>query len=91
MKEENLKLNQIEDLSLGDLLERKLIRTLNGVDTELEFDCGLFHDVISIVERILITMALKKTNNVQVAAAQFLGINRNTLHKKIKELGIKIP
>jgi len=91
MKEENLKLDQIEDLSLGDLLERKLIRTLNGVDTELEFDCGLFHDVMSIVERILITMALKKTNNVQVAAAQFLGINRNTLRKKIKELGIKIP
>jgi len=91
MEEEDLKLDQIEDLSLGDLLERKLIRTLNGVNTELEFDCGLFHDVISIVERILITMALKKTNNVQVAAAQFLGINRNTLRKKIKELGIKIP
>jgi len=86
-----VRLDQIEDFSLGDLLERKLIRTLNGVDTELEFDCGLFHDVISIVERILITIALKKTNNVQVAAAQFLGINRNTLRKKIKELGIKTP
>lgn len=91
MEKEDLKLDQIEDLSLGDLLERKLIRTLNGVDTELEFDCGLFHDVISIVERILIKMALKKTNNVQVAAAQFLGINRNTLRKKIKNLRIKTP
>ena len=91
MEQEDLKLDKIEDLSLGDLLETKLIRTLNGVDTELEFDCGLFHDVISIVERILITIALKKTNNVQVAAAQFLGINRNTLRKKIKELGIKTP
>jgi len=91
MEEEDVRLDQIEDFSLGDLLERKLIRTLNGVDTELEFDCGLFHDVISIVERILITIALKKTNNVQVAAAQFLGINRNTLRKKIKELGIKTP
>lgn len=89
--EEDVKRDQIEDVSLTDLLERKLIRTLNGVDTELEFNCGLFHDVISIVERILITMALKKTNNVQVAAAQFLGINRNTLRKKIKELGIKAP
>lgn len=89
--EEDLKRDQIEDVSLGDLLERKLVRTLNGVDTELEFNCGLFHDVISIVERILITMALKKTNNVQIAAAQFLGINRNTLRKKIKELGIKAP
>ncbi len=91
MEKKDVKLDQIEDLSLEELLERKLIKTLNGVDTELEFDCDLFHDVISIVERILITMALKKTNNVQVAAAQFLGINRNTLRKKIKDLGIKIP
>jgi DNA-binding protein Fis len=91
MEKKDVKLDQIEDLSLEDLLERKLIKTLNGVDTELEFDCALFHDVISIVERILIKMALKKTNNVQVAAAQFLGINRNTLRKKIKDLGIKLP
>ena len=91
MEKKDVKLDQIENLSLEDLLERKLIKTLNGVDTELEFDCALFQDVISIVERILIKMALKKTNNVQVAAAQFLGINRNTLRKKIKDLGIKIP
>ena len=88
---EDLKPDRIEDLSLEDLLERKLTGTLNGVDTGLDFDCGLFHDIISIVERILIKMALKKTNNVQVAAAQFLGINRNTLRKKIKDLKIKIP
>jgi DNA-binding protein Fis len=91
MDKEDFKPGYIEDFSLEDLLERKLISTLNGVDTELEFNCDLFHDVISIVERILISMALKKTNNVQVAAAQFLGINRNTLRKKIKDLGIKIP
>jgi two-component system nitrogen regulation response regulator GlnG len=86
---EDLKPDRIEDLSLEDLLERKLTGTLNGVDTGLDFDCGLFHDIISIVERILIKMALKKTNNVQVAAAQFLGINRNTLRKKIKDLKIE--
>jgi DNA-binding protein Fis len=85
------KRDRIEDLSLEDLLEKKLTGTLNGVDTGLEFNCGLFHDVISIVERILIKMALKKTNKVQVTAAQFLGINRNTLRKKIKDLKIKIP
>jgi two-component system nitrogen regulation response regulator GlnG len=88
---DDFKRNRIEDLSLEDLLEKKLTGTLSGVDTGLESDCGLFHEVISIVERILIKMALKKTNKVQIAAAQFLGINRNTLRKKIKDLKIKIP
>jgi two-component system nitrogen regulation response regulator GlnG len=87
----DLKSDRIEDLSLEDLLEKKLTGTFNGVDTGLEFNFGLFHDVISIVERILIKMALKKTKNVQVTAAQFLGINRNTLRKKIKDLKIKMP
>lgn len=89
---ERLKTGTLEDLSLEDLLERKLTGALDGIDTGLdEFNCGLFHDVISIVERILITLALKKTNHVQTTAAQFLGINRNTLRKKIKELKIRIP
>jgi two-component system nitrogen regulation response regulator GlnG len=88
---EDVKRDRIEDLSLEDLLQKKLTATLSGVDTELESDCSLFHEVISIVERILIKMALKKTNNVQVAAAHFLGINRNTLRKKIKDLKIKMP
>ena len=88
---DDLKVDRIEDLSLEDLLEKKLTGTLNGVDTGLESNCDLFHEVISIVERILIKMALRKTNRVQVAAAQFLGINRNTLRKKINDLKIKIP
>jgi two-component system nitrogen regulation response regulator GlnG len=88
---EGLKAGPLEDLSLEDLLERKLTGALDGIDTRLEFNCALFHDVISIVERILIKLALKKTNHVQVTAAQFLGINRNTLRKKIKELKIRIP
>lgn len=88
---EGLKTGSLEDLSLENLLERKLTGALDGIDTGLEFNCGLFHDVISIVERILIKLALKKTNHIQVSAAQFLGINRNTLRKKIKELKIRTP
>lgn len=81
----------IEDLSLEDLLEKKLTATLEGVDTGLEINCNLFHDVIALVERILIKIALRKTNSIQVAAAQFLGINRNTLRKKIKDLKVEMP
>ena len=48
----------------------------------------LYEDVISMVERGLIKIALKRSNNVKITAADFLGINRNTLHKKIDKLGI---
>jgi len=43
------------------------------------------------VEKPLITHVLRKTEGNQVRAASLLGINRNTLRKKIKELGIKGP
>jgi len=47
--------------------------------------------VLQRVEKPLITLVLKKTEGNQVRAAHLLGINRNTLRKKIKELGIKGP
>jgi DNA-binding protein Fis len=50
---------------------------------------GLFDDIIALVEKILIKSALKRVNYVQIAAAQLLGINRNTLRKKMKDLKIK--
>ena len=43
------------------------------------------------VEKIVIRAALEKTKFVQVDAADFLGINRNTLAKKIAAYGIRIP
>jgi two-component system nitrogen regulation response regulator GlnG len=46
--------------------------------------------VLQQMERPLIRIILKKTRNNQVKAAEILGINRNTLRKKIKSLGIEI-
>ncbi|MFK7974328.1 MAG: helix-turn-helix domain-containing protein [Rickettsiaceae bacterium] len=51
-------------------------------------DSGLYDRVIHEVERILIIKTLKHVNGVQVKAAKILGINRNTLRHKIKELNI---
>ena len=76
---------------LDEILEQKLAEVLNKIDpyVETKTKMGLFDDIIRVVERILIKSALEKVDHVQVAAAQLLGINRNTLRKKMKELKIK--
>ncbi len=45
--------------------------------------------VVDRVEKALIAAVLAQCGNVQKAAAQKLGMNRNTLHKKIKDYGLE--
>lgn len=45
--------------------------------------------VVNRVERELILQVLQQTGYVQTKAASRLGINRNTLHKKMKEYGLE--
>ncbi|MCH7551288.1 MAG: sigma 54-interacting transcriptional regulator, partial [Proteobacteria bacterium] len=51
---------------------------------------GLYHRVLKEVERPLITLTLQATQGNQIRAAEVLGLNRNTLRKKIRELNIPI-
>jgi len=52
---------------------------------------NLYEMVIKTAEKILISKVLKFTKWNQVKASKVLGIHRNTLRAKIKELGIEIP
>src|SRR3954447_10695979 len=45
--------------------------------------------VVEQIEHALIDRSLAKCGGVKTKAADFLGINRNTLNKKVKELGIE--
>jgi Fis family transcriptional regulator len=76
---------------LDEILEEKLSEVLNKIDPDVESKTrmGIFDDIIAVVEKILIQSALERMGHVQTAAAQFLGINRNTLRKKMKELKVK--
>jgi two-component system nitrogen regulation response regulator GlnG len=47
--------------------------------------------VVAAVERPLIELVLEQTGGNQLRAADLLGINRNTLRKKLTALGIPIP
>jgi two-component system nitrogen regulation response regulator GlnG len=77
-----------DDLSLESLVDRKLRVSFANVD---KLDSGdLYNMVIEQVERPLIMFLLEKTRWNQVRAASILGINRNTLRKKITDLNIEI-
>lgn len=49
---------------------------------------GLYDRLLMRVERPLIIQTLRATGGNQIKAAEILGINRNTLRKKMRELGI---
>jgi two-component system nitrogen regulation response regulator GlnG len=51
---------------------------------------GLYDRILPLVEKPLLEMTLRATGGNQIKAAFILGINRNTLRKKIAELGINI-
>ena len=50
----------------------------------------LYKFILEAVEKPLIENVLDKTRGNQSKVAKILGINRNTLHSKIKKLGIEI-
>ena len=51
---------------------------------------GLYGRVVREVERPLIELTLFATHGNQIRAAQLLGLNRNTLRKKIRDLDIQV-
>jgi len=51
---------------------------------------GLYHRILREIEVPLLTAALAATRGNQIRAADLLGLNRNTLRKKIRELDIPV-
>lgn len=76
------------DTSLENLISGKLHSSLAQMDVN-ELD-DLYDMVLHQMERPLIRIILEKTRGNQVRTAEILGINRNTLRKKIQTLDIDI-
>ncbi len=56
--------------------------------TEFKDDSKPFEKTVSLVERELLAQMLRQCQGVQIKAAERLGINRNTLHKKVTDYGL---
>ena len=78
-----------DNKGLAQSVEEQLITYFGAHDGELPA-AGLYDRIIREVERPLITLTLQATRGNQIKAAEILGVNRNTLRKKIKELEIPV-
>ena len=74
---------------LGEAVERHLNEYFAAHRDGLPA-AGLYHRVLKEIERPLIQLSLAATRGNQIRAAALLGVNRNTLRKKIKELDIRV-
>lgn len=80
--------NAVQD-GLSGLVERHLRSYFDAHRSELP-SAGLYDRVLREVEKPLIELSLAATSGNQIKAAQLLGLNRNTLRKKIRELDIQV-
>src|SRR5262245_8944643 len=69
------------DATLEDIIERKLVQCVTGIREQASAD--LYDVIVGLVEKPLLRAVLRETRGNQGRAAQILGINRNTLRKKL--------
>jgi two-component system nitrogen regulation response regulator GlnG len=74
---------------LCDLVERYLAQHFASHGRELP-PPGLYRRILRQVEQPLLTAALTATRGNQIRAAELLGLNRNTLREKIRDLNIQV-
>jgi Fis family transcriptional regulator len=72
---------------LGDAVRKSLERYYRDMDGEMP--TGIYDMVLKNIERPMIETVLGKAEGNLSAAAAMLGIDRNTLRKKIQQLRIK--
>jgi two-component system nitrogen regulation response regulator GlnG len=75
--------------NLAAAVERYLNKYFGGFGDGLP-PPGLYHRILREIEYPLLSAALAATRGNQIRAADLLGVNRNTLRKKIRDLEIQV-
>jgi two-component system nitrogen regulation response regulator GlnG len=80
---------ELEEETLGGAVERHLNRYFAEQNGRLP-PPGLYDRILQEIERPLLSICLGATRGNQIRAASLLGLNRNTLRKKIRDLGLDV-
>ena len=81
-----------EDINLEEGISEGLRKKLEKYFTSHKdgsIPPGLYDRIIKEIERVMFDVTLKYVNGNQSQASKILGINRNTLRKKILELNVE--
>ena len=79
---------RLTDETLGQSVDRHLRAYFSAHQGRLPAH-GLYDRILQEVERPLLSICLEATRGNQIKAAELLGLNRNTLRKKLRELEIQ--
>ncbi len=80
---------QGDESTLMQAVERHLAELFKSYGDQLP-PPGLYHRVLKELEVPLLTAVLMMTRGNQIKAAEVLGLNRNTLRKKVRDLDIRL-
>lgn len=76
-----------KSFSLSNSFEKQLERYFSVCGNRAK-SFGIYELVLKEIEKPLLRIALEKCRGNQLKTAKLLGINRNTLRKKMRELGL---
>jgi len=82
----------IKEENDADILRRLVERKARALfsNAQSEGTGEIYHIILSEIERFLLQVILDETDGNQLRTADLLGINRNTLRKKIRTLGVEV-
>ncbi|MCX6128847.1 MAG: hypothetical protein NTX25_07260 [Proteobacteria bacterium] len=79
-------ITRLDQYSIEDVVELKISRFFDQIGSF--YPDEVYELIMSKVEKPLLVQILRRVGGNQVQAAKILGINRNTLRKKIKQYGL---
>ena len=76
-------IKDIDNYTLEDILEYKFEHLIKHLENGRSNNHNLYQITIELFEKLLIKKVYEKANFNQTKASEILGINRNTLKKKL--------